>query len=349
VNGSLPPTATANDVTAKADGTTTNGDLFRIRRARFKAIIAVTDYMKAVFEVDPFPNGGFQGAGTGTIARNVEAIGIAKWSNDVQTEYGVGMFKPPFGSEVLQSDADRPFIERSWWENNLFPGEYDTGARAYTSALRNKLSVQVAVVNGVVLGEKNFTVVPDLGKGKDFLGRVNFNFGPLELGVSADVGQAQIVDTKRLAFATLPRWGANFSGVLHHTLLKAVGETRAMAELTLAKNLDRGVRYPFALGPIPTDVTASVPDHDERGLMVRVEQDLSAWLTLGLRYDMYTPDSAQKNDARDTYGAVLVTHFTKGLQLMTEYDHSIDNVHAPGDPAPSKQLEMLSAVLQARW
>ena len=64
-----------------------------------------------VFEIDPIPAGGPDN-GTGTIARNVEAQGIARWADDVTTTFGMGIFKIPFGYEVLQSDADRPFIAR---------------------------------------------------------------------------------------------------------------------------------------------------------------------------------------------------------------------------------------------
>ena len=79
---------------------------------------------------------------TGTIARNVEAQGIAHWGERRRDRRSaMGIFKIPYGWEVLQSDADRPFIERSWWEQNVTPGEFDTGAKAYTTALDNKLAV----------------------------------------------------------------------------------------------------------------------------------------------------------------------------------------------------------------
>src|SRR5262249_20921367 len=39
----------------------------------------------------------------------------------------IGLFKIPFGFEVLQSDRDRVFLERSTVVRALFPGEYDLG------------------------------------------------------------------------------------------------------------------------------------------------------------------------------------------------------------------------------
>ena len=43
----------------------------------------------------------------------------------------IGLFKIPFGFEVVQSDRDRLFLERSTAERALFPGEYDVGARLH--------------------------------------------------------------------------------------------------------------------------------------------------------------------------------------------------------------------------
>ena len=113
INGQLPAGVTANDAIAKSNGTTTNGDYFRLRRARLKTEFMPTDGTRLVFEFDPTPAGG-QIGGTGTIARQVEAQGIARWTDTLTTEFAMGIFKLPFGYEVLQSDADRPFIERSW-------------------------------------------------------------------------------------------------------------------------------------------------------------------------------------------------------------------------------------------
>jgi len=343
----LPTGIGPNTTTAKADGTTTNPDFFRVRRARLKIELMPSEYAKFVFEIDPNLSGG-TAAGTGTVARNIEAVGIIPWSSDVRTEIGMGIFKMPFGNELLQSDADRPFIERGWAEQNFTPGEFDTGVRAYTTALKKKLTVQAAVVNGVTEGERNFTLVPDLNRGKDVVGRANFNIGPVDAGVSGVVGQGAVVDGAALKFKQYTRWGVNFEAAVHYKFVESLGMTKLSSELVLAKNLDRGVRYAFALPTIPANDSDSVGDHDERGFFVRFEQDFSEWFTLGLRYDMYTPDSAQKNNARDTYSAVGVVHFTKGLQLMLEFDHAIDNVHRPGASAPSKHIETFSSVFQVR-
>ena len=344
----LPAGIGSNDLTAKADGTTTNPDFFRLRRARLRTEFAPSDYARLVFEIDPTPVGG-QAKGPGTIARNVEAVGIAHWSRDVVTEFGMGIFKLPFGYEVPQSDADRVFIERSWGEQNMTPGEFDTGARAYTTALEKKLTAQVAFVNGQTQGEKNFAVLPDLNKGKDFVGRVAYDLGIVNVGVSGYYGQGQAIDAAAFRFKNFIRKAFNVEAMFRHTLIPKLGETKVLAELTRGQNMDRGVNYGFAIPVIPANINGAVSDLDELAYWVRVEQDITPWFTLGARYDYYTPSSSEGNNGRDTFGAVAVVHFTKGLQWMLEYDHATENGHLPSTPAPSKHIETISNVLQVRF
>jgi hypothetical protein len=351
VNGALPAGVSANDAIAKSNGTTTNSDYFRLRRARLKTEFMPSEGTRLVFEFDPTPAGGTVG-GTGTIARQVEAQGIAKWNEFVTTEFAAGIFKIPFGYEVLQSDADRPFIERSWGEQNMTPGEFDTGARVYTTWRRapQQLAVQLALVNGQTEGEPSFSLDPDLNASKDAVGRINFDFGDwFDIGASGYYGKGQVVDPAELRFKQFERWAANGELGLHHTFSKSVGATKIFAEVTFGQNMDRGVHYAFALPAIPTPVTNRVVYLDERNVWVRLEQDLSKWATLGLRWDEYTPNTGLSNDARDTFGVVGVAHFTPWLQIMLEYDHAIDHVHPTGNVYADKQIEMGSGVLQARF
>ncbi len=351
VNGVLPAGVSANDATAKSNGTTTNGDYFRLRRARLKTEFMPSEGTRLVFEFDPTPAGGTVG-GTGTIARTIEAQGIAHWSDNLTTEFAAGIFKLPFGYEVLQSDADRPFIERSWGEQNMTPGEFDTGARAYTTWAKDGRSfvAQVALVNGQTEGEPTFSLDPDLNQGKDFVGRLNFDFGDwIDVGASGYFGYGQAINTAALRFKQFTRWAANGELGLHHTFSPELGATKMYAEVTFAQNLDRGVHYAFALPTIPTNITAPVVSLNERNVWVRLEQDVTQWVTLGVRWDEYTPDTSLGNNARDTFGAVAVFHFTPWLQAMLEYDHAIDHVHAAGKPETDQQIEIGSGVLQARF
>jgi hypothetical protein len=347
----LPQGIGANDVTANAAGNTTNKDVFRIRRARMKIEALPNEYSKLVFEIDPNLAGG---TGATTIARNIEAMGIARWCKDWSwyTEFGVGIFKLPFDFEIVQTDADRPFIERSWGEQNMFPGEFDEGIHETTYGFKKKLRIDFAVVNGSTINEANFSAVPDLNKSKDVVGKINYDFGPFDVGVGAYYGQGAEVDAAALKFKQFPRWAGNAHAGIHHDFVKLLGSTKLYGEIVLAKNMDRGLNYGKGIGlpAIPADVANGfLQDHDERSVWIRLEQDVTRWLTLGIRYDFYSPDTAQKNDARDTYAFVGAVHFTRWLQWMIEFDHAIDNVHTPGAGAPSKQVESFSNVLQARF
>jgi hypothetical protein len=366
VNGQLPPGIDSNAVIATGDplykngggnnapALTTNPDYFRLRRARLKVELVPSRFARLVIEVDPTLAGGPDN-GTGTIARNVEAQGIVPWCSwrgGVETTFAMGIFKIPFGWEVLQSDADRPFIERSWWEQNVTPGEFDTGAKAYTTALDRKLDVQLALVNGSTQGEKTFALLPDLNKGKDLVGRVHYDFGPADVGASGYVGQGQEASlAPDLRFKQFTRWAYNVEAGLHARFAR-IGETRVFAEFDRGQNMDRGVRYAPALvlPGLPSDiVNGDVVSKDELGYWARVEQDITRWATVAVRYDYYSPDSAQATNGRDTYGVVGVAHFTKPLQLMVEYGHFIDNVHAPGAQPAGKHGDVLSTVLQVRY
>jgi hypothetical protein len=347
--GNLPPGVAANDVTARPDGTTTNQTFFRIRRARLKTEFLPTHYARFVFEIDPTPVGW---SGINTIVRQVEAVGVARLPGRI-IEFGAGIFRVPFGAEIQENDADRPFIEHSWGEQNMFPGEYDTGARIGVNNWRPLFGKHwrgtIAVVNGQMLGEKTFSLVPDLNKGKDFVAHANYDMGPFDVGLSGLVGQGQAVDATALRFKQFTRSAANVDVAVHHAFFERLGVTRAYGELTFGTNMDRGLYYAFAAPTVPVDLAADVTDLNERALVVRLEQDLTEWVTLGARYDFYTPDTSQANDGRDTYAFVGVVHFTKGLSLRVEFNHAIDNIHRPGAPAPSRQIETVSSVFQARF
>jgi hypothetical protein len=105
-------------------------------------------------------------------------------------------------------------------------------------------------------------------------------------------------------------------------------------------------------------VSQNVTSLHEANVWARIEQDFTHWFTLGLRFDYYSPNDtvcagdpacSSVKSARATYAAVGAVHFTRWLQYMLEYDHSIDNVHAAGAPAPSKLIDVVSNVLQVRF
>lgn len=345
-NGRLPEGIDANDTIAKADGTTTNGTFFRVRRARMRTFYE-TDVMRMFLQLDALPAGGV-GPGIGTILRNAEATGIVRWSRQVRTEITAGLFFTPFRAELLEASVFRPFIERTWFIQNAFPTERDYGVHAKTIALRDRLVVDFAVVNGQRLGERTFVALPDLNRSKDTILYTAYTAGPVTLGASAYLGRGQIVDATNLRYKEFAKRAANLQASATYRVLP-VGDTRLSSELTFARNLDTGLNYAYALPQIRPRFADAVATRDHRALYVRVEQDLKRHVTLGYRYDMYTPDVTIKNNARDTHAWLAVWKISPNLRWMNELGWVIDNVHPAGTPPPSKHIVYFSTVLQAMF
>jgi hypothetical protein len=183
------------------------------------------------------------------------------------------------------------------------------------------------------------------------VGRINYDFGPVDAGFSGYYGEGQLVDATTLRFKQYPRGAGNVEAAMHHVFARVLGETRIFAEGTLASNMDRGVYYGSGIGlpAMPAEVSDSVKNLPEVSGWGRVEQDFTRWFTLGLRFDYYTPDSSRSNNGRATYAAVGAVHFTRWLQYMVEYDHSVDNVHVAGAKPAGKLFDVLSNVLQTRF
>jgi hypothetical protein len=345
--GSLPEGIGSNDVVAKADGTTTNTTLFRLRRTRLRVKYEV-DFLRVFLQFDPFPTGG-PSAPQGTIARNAEVTGIARWTKSVRTEVGAGLFEVPFRAELVESSMYRPFLERTWTSQNLFPTERDLGVHARTFALEDRLMAEVGIFNGQRLGEPRFVELADLNRSKDFNARFLYKLGPITFSASGYLGRGATVDAKALRLKNFPRNGVNVGLQYADKLLGDLGETRAYGELMFGQNMDTGVRYPFAVPAIPTNVKDDVRNLNERGLYIRVEQDLGKIPFAGFRYDMYTPDSSIKNNARDTYTLMAGVKFTKLLRIINEASYIIDNAHAGGAPPPSKHIFQYSLWMQGSF
>jgi len=347
INGSLPPGISSNDVIAKADGTTTNNNLFRLRRTRLRAIYE-TDIIRVFMEVDLLPAGG-PSATQGTIARNAEAAGIAHWTPDIETRFIGGLFEVPFRNELLESSMYRPFIERTWASQNMFPTERDLGLHAKTFVKKDRAVFDLGILNGQRLGEKQFVLLPDLNASKDFFAMAQGKFGPLTASLYGYAGRGETVDPTQLRVKNYNRVAANLGLTFVHTFFPKLGETKAMGELMFGTNMDTGVIYPFAKPAVPASFTDGVRDLNERALYLRAEQELTKWGLAGFRYDMYTTDSSLKNNARDTYTFMAGLRFSKHLRLINEFSYAIDNIHPAGAPPPSKDIYGYTAWIQGSF
>jgi hypothetical protein len=297
-----------------------NQNRFLIRRARLRIDM---DYgiVGGAVEFDGNTNNGYQ-------ARIIGAEASLRWpSPNPALPYlslTIGSFKTPFGFEVIQSDRDRLFLERSNAERALFPGEYDLGVRL--SGGWRFLRYAVAAMNGDPIGEKAFPG-RDPRQSKDILGRIGVDLkmghaiglaggfsalwgGGFHKGAPAtkdvlvwrDTNENGVVDPGEIQVITgqTATPSQNFSryaigGDLRLCIrLPRVGELWLYGELYWATNLDRALQ--------PSDPIASGRDLRQLGFYVGATQELTRWAQVGVRYDRYNPDQ----DANDLRNGVQV-------------------------------------------
>jgi hypothetical protein len=353
VNGLLPPGVGSNDVTATSSGNTTNPDFFRLRRARLKLDFIPSEYARFVVEIEPVPKDPTI-PGSGTIARQIETIARLPLSKKIALELGGGSFEVPFGGEWREAHGDRPFIERSYFQQNVFPGDFDLGFHALLAAGR-RFEAELATVNGQTFGELDHGGSLDLNRAKDAVGTVRFMFPGIEIGASGYAGVGQLVSAANLTFKQYTRAAVDADLYVHTRT--PFGLTRAFAEFFVGSNMDRGVLAPGNLPVIPSDLSQNVADRVEIGVLARIDQDLGRFLTLGVRYDYYNADINLDNDARHTISGVVALRlipelqgrgFGPRVQVMLEYDHAIDTIRASGPVPDTKEIDTLSFVLQGR-
>lgn len=347
IDGKLPPGISPNDVIAKPDGTTTNANRFRLRRTRLRTIYE-TDILRVFLQVDLLPAGG-PTATQGTIARNAEATGVARWNKDIKTEFTGGLYQVPFLFETVESSMYRPWIERTSASQNMFPSERDLGVHAKTFINKDAITVDVGILNGDRIAEKTFVLQPDLNASKDFFAAATTHVGPFTGLLSGYVGRGHAIDATALRVKNFNRLAANLGVMVAHPFVKKLGETKVMSELGFGTNMDTGVTYPFAVPSIPKNFSDGVTDHNERWFYVRLDQELTKWGIAGFRFDTYTTDSSLENNSRHTYGLMGGLRFSKLLRLINEGTYAVDNIHADGASAPSKHVWGYTAWLQGSF
>jgi hypothetical protein len=348
-----------------------NQERFNIRRARLKASFE-REYVAGLLEFDGNTN-------SGATARIIGAEASLKWPGEPQPHgeppllmLSFGLFKIPFGFEVVESDRDRLFLERSTAERALFPGEFDLGVRL--AGGWRFVRYAVAVQNGEPLGEKTWPG-RDPNSAKDVTGRVGVDtsitdgvwviggFSALKgtgfhAGTPATKPTIQWVDRNEDGvfsgtneIATSPGLAAspsfNFPRFGYGVDLRfgfdipGVGVTTLGGELYLAQDLDRGSSQPAdPRGPLGRDSR-------EVGAYGLLTQQIGPYLSAGVRYDYYNPDadstnlsmgvSVPQSFAFKTLAGVLA--FTlPSYRLVVEYDHNWNNQgrNAAGNPTTLK-------------
>ena len=255
-------------------------------------------------------------------------------------------------SEVLQSDTERLFLERSAVIQEFFPGEYDLGARLAGGwrFVRYALAVQ----NGEPAGEKTFPL-RDPNSAKDISGRLGIDaplaesvflaagfsaltgrgfhkgLAPTKPGISWNdrnednsVGTGEIIAVPAKAAIPSQNFSRNALGMDARFTVRTdtLGTSMLYGELVWAKNLGRGARF-FA------DPVAMGRDLQGFGYNLALVQDIYHHVQVGIRYDHYDPDG----DNTDLQGARTVTSSlaydtwafsgairTPGARLVAEFD-----------------------------
>jgi hypothetical protein len=344
----------SSDEINPSTGAPLNETRFLIRRARVRTEI---DYSIIGGAIE------FDGnTVNGATARIIGAEASLKWRNPDRPllpylQLTLGLFKTPFGFEIVQSDKDRLFLERSNAERALFPGEYDLGVRL--SGGWRFLRYAVGAMNGDPIGEKMFPG-RDPNQSKDLVGRLGVDVSllakrlGLAAGFSADYGNGfhkgtpaskdtlvwrdtnedgavQLSEIQVIAGQTpLPsgsfeRWAVG--GDLELTAkIPLLGELMFYGEVVFASNLDRATQV--------ADPLANPPGRDlrELGWYLAVTQELTPWAQIGVRYDRYDPDR-DANELRDgvqvakdqSYSTLAVTgaiRYPGYARLQMEYEHN---------------------------
>jgi hypothetical protein len=340
-SGALPPGVSPNDVTARADGTTTNTTVFRMRRSRLRLTFNPSKIARAYLEFDATP------VGTGTtFVRQALATGIARLSDDVTCEFSAGIARLPITLELLESSRNRPFMERSVGVRVLWPGDSDVGAFVRTTALHNALQMHLGIVNGVTLFYPTFAQLPDFDRGKDTFVNGVYSKGPVTATVGFYGGTGQVINAG--VVRTFARHTLNLGAAFKHTFSEALGETRFSTELKIAHNMDRGFVYPFA-APKLIAANLGTENRNGRAFYLRAEQELTRHALLALRYDTYVPNVSVDNNSYHGLGVVAAARFGPSATLGFEYLYAKDSAHEAGTPAPDRQFHVLSSYFQVRY
>ena len=313
-------------------GVPLNQQTFMIRRARLRATVERW-WVAGGLELDGNTVNGPQ-------ARLLAAEASLKYPgerNSLPLVMGtLGLFKIPFGFEIIQSDRDRLFMERATVMRALFPGEYDAGARVMGGW--RFVRYVIAVQNGNPIGDRSFAL-RDPNAAKDVTGRVGVDV-PIASGVwvaggasgltgkgfhagsaatkatvqwndtngngVADNGEIMVIPgASALPSQNFPRFAVGGDLRIGFTIPN-LGATMLYGEVVWAKNVDRAV--------LPADPVAFARDYREFGAYGALIQEIGPHVMVGARYDFYNPDADSTNQVM---GAQLPTALSYQTLSMT--------------------------------
>lgn len=264
---------------------TRNRDQFSVRRGRIKFTYQAAPTARLVLQPDI--------TSSGVVLKDGYVELTEPWTSWKNT-LTAGQFNWPFGFEIMYSSSSREMPERSRVVRTLFPGERDRGAMFTGRGFGEKLGYWAAVVNGT-----GTTQSFDFNKRKDFVGRVQYALGPLDLAGSVYRGRDLVATSSRPTGVEFDkeRQGVDFQLVTPIPGLGARGEY----------------------------ITGKERGADVEGWYAYLIQNVGTRHQFVVRADDYDPntDISNSNATRSvlTLGGSYIFHWDGNSKMMLAYEH----------------------------
>jgi hypothetical protein len=345
-------------------GSPLNQDRFLVRRARLR-IDRGWQFAAATLEVD-----GNYARGPSFGLRRAEGTLVYRAEDPKRPPLAaltLGLFDIPFGYELADSSRVRYFMERSLASLAFFPSEPEIGLRIAGAIGFARYSL--ALVNGEPLDGATGRFPTDPNAAKDILGRFGVEASPndnlriaggmsflhgkgFHAGSGAskdstawrDIDENGVVDTGEVSgvpgvaatpSANFRRWA--FGADLELRWRTKLGWSALYGEAYVASNLDRGL---FVADPLLASI-----DSREVGYYGAILQELGPYALVGLRVDVYDPNSdflyqragkfLPATQRMRTYSPLIGLELPNQAKLLFQYDFIDDRLgkNASGVPA----------------
>lgn len=268
---------------------TRNLDQFSVRRGRVKFTYRATPTSRFVLQPDI--------TSSGVTLKDGYVELTEPWTTWKHT-LTAGQFNWPFGFEIMYSSSAREVAERSRVVRTLFPGERDRGVMLSGLGLNERLSYRVAIVNGTGTSRSD-----DLNQQKDFVGRVGYSFGALDLGASMYRGTDLVATSSE---ATGVEFDKERTGVDFQWATPLPG-LRIRGEYISGKQA-------------PPSGTTRTRSHEVGGWYLYAIQNLGKRHQFVVRVDEYDPDTGIEGNAVRTVNPAYIFHWDAHSKVMASYE-----------------------------
>lgn len=281
---------------------TRNQDQFSVRRGRVKFTYQASKTSRFVLQPDI--------TSSGVVLKDAYVELIDPWT-EWQHTVTAGQFPWPFGFEVMYSSSHREMPERSLVVRTLFPGERDRGAMLSGAGFDKKFHYRAAIVNGTGTSQPF-----DFNKRKDFVGRVGYAFGAVDVALSAYRGSELV----SLGGLTTGRSFDKQREGLDVQWKTPVPGLRVRGEYI------RGVQPPSP-GAAATSARAAAVD----GWYAYAIQDVGKRHQFVVRADEYDPDHDASADTTRTLGGAYIFRWDSNSKVMLAYEQPKLQTNDPAD------------------